>query len=341
MIKSRDRIFATAFPNSKTRLKEKPIDEDNYNDASSTQQKAERKLIQLAKNGDKNALEKLVNQHMFLSVSLASYFISKCPSLEREREDLIREGIVGIIEAVKTYDLDRGVKFSTYSVWYVLSRQQRYIRNANSFFSMPLSKHLQELRIRDELDRISLYSEFSEKEEQINMLAKRLGYQDEKKFNELMLIAATKIVFLDQPLDEEGLSVTEAIASETNISREVINNETLKELISYINQKFLENKSKYKSKQKSEMTKNDKLLIFLLYSDFLSSAPDDIICFTADLLGVSQEQLMKYIQEEKLTYTDIGNLLGISKQAVEQQWKSAVRMLKNDQHVRCLLGDLK
>ncbi len=75
----------------------------------------ERELIRLAKKGDKLAMEKLIN---------ANYgFIYKC-ALKYSNygipiEDLVSEGILGLMQAIKRFDLRKKVKLLTFAAYYI------------------------------------------------------------------------------------------------------------------------------------------------------------------------------------------------------------------------------
>ncbi|AXI52629.1 MULTISPECIES: sigma-70 family RNA polymerase sigma factor [Sulfitobacter] len=64
---------------------------------------------------DKFALESLVLSH----ARIVFYWARKLSDDQAEREDLISEGILGLIHAADLFDLDRDVRFSTYAKWWV------------------------------------------------------------------------------------------------------------------------------------------------------------------------------------------------------------------------------
>jgi RNA polymerase sigma-32 factor len=76
--------------------------------------------------GDRRALEKIISSHLRLVVKIASgysgYGLSKA--------DLIAEGHIGIMQAVKHFDSSRGYRFSTYAVYWIKSKIQEFIYNS-------------------------------------------------------------------------------------------------------------------------------------------------------------------------------------------------------------------
>jgi RNA polymerase sigma-32 factor len=65
--------------------------------------------------GDAEAGQKLITSNLRLVVKLARDFGRLHPSLL----DLIQEGNLGLAMALRKYDPDRGVKFSSYSAWWI------------------------------------------------------------------------------------------------------------------------------------------------------------------------------------------------------------------------------
>lgn len=54
-----------------------------------------------------------------------------------DREELISEGIVGLIRAAERFDLSRGVRFSTYAHWWILNSVTRALARLNSVVDLP------------------------------------------------------------------------------------------------------------------------------------------------------------------------------------------------------------
>jgi len=82
-------------------------------------------LIELSKNGDKNALEKLVENNIGLVRSIALRFRDRGV----EYEDLIQIGAIGIIKAIKSFDKSYNTAFSTYAVPMIIGEIKRFLRD--------------------------------------------------------------------------------------------------------------------------------------------------------------------------------------------------------------------
>ena len=75
---------------------------------------------------DEQALHRLINAYMRLAISMASKF----KRYGAPMNDLIQEASVGLMKAADKFDPDRGVRFSTYAVWWIkASIQDHVMRN--------------------------------------------------------------------------------------------------------------------------------------------------------------------------------------------------------------------
>ena len=73
--------------------------------------------------GDEKALHRLVNAYMRLGISMASRYRRYGAPMP----DLIQEAGVGLMKAAEKFDPDRGVRFSTYAVWWIKASIQDYV----------------------------------------------------------------------------------------------------------------------------------------------------------------------------------------------------------------------
>ena len=72
---------------------------------------------------DHEAAHQLVNSHLRLVVKIAMGFRGYGLPVA----DLIAEGNIGILQAVKRFDPERGFRFATYAIWWVRASIQEYI----------------------------------------------------------------------------------------------------------------------------------------------------------------------------------------------------------------------
>ena len=74
-------------------------------------------------NRDEQALHRLINAYMRLAISMAAKFRRYGAPMN----DLIQEAGLGLMKAADKFDPDRGVRFSTYAVWWIKASIQDYV----------------------------------------------------------------------------------------------------------------------------------------------------------------------------------------------------------------------
>jgi len=72
---------------------------------------------------DEEALHRLINAYMRLAISMAAKF----KRYGAPMNDLIQEAGLGLMKAADKFDPDRGVRFSTYAVWWIKASIQDYV----------------------------------------------------------------------------------------------------------------------------------------------------------------------------------------------------------------------
>ena len=72
---------------------------------------------------DEAALHRLITAYMRLAISMASKF----KRYGAPMNDLIQEAGLGLMKAAEKFDPDRGVRFSTYAVWWIKASIQDYV----------------------------------------------------------------------------------------------------------------------------------------------------------------------------------------------------------------------
>lgn len=96
-------------------------------------------LSRRCKNGDRQAMEQLAECNMRLVISIA-----KVSRGNLTMEDAIQEGAIGLMQAVKRFDPDKGFRFSTYATFWI---RQAIGRARPKAYPIPVSAET-ELRIR-------------------------------------------------------------------------------------------------------------------------------------------------------------------------------------------------
>ena len=82
-------------------------------------------LIARYRGGDEYAGERLVEINLPLVYSIAARFRERCD----DASDLIECGTLGLVKAIKTFDLERGCAFSTYAVPLIFGEIRRFLRD--------------------------------------------------------------------------------------------------------------------------------------------------------------------------------------------------------------------
>jgi RNA polymerase sigma-32 factor len=90
-----------------------------------TREEEKRVALSYLQDGELDAAYELVTSNLRLVIKIALEY----RRLWREIVDLIQEGNVGLMHAVKKYDPYRGVRFSSYAAWWIRAYIIRYIMN--------------------------------------------------------------------------------------------------------------------------------------------------------------------------------------------------------------------
>lgn len=84
-----------------------------------------RELLILAQAGDEQALEQLVVDNMALVRSVAIKFKDR----GTEFEDLVQIGTIGMLKAIRSFEVERGTAFSTYAVPLIVGEIRKHLRD--------------------------------------------------------------------------------------------------------------------------------------------------------------------------------------------------------------------
>lgn len=124
-------------------------------------------------NGNRNAAHRLVNAHLRLVVKVALGF----KGYGLPMSEVIQEGNIGLMHAIKRFDPDKGFRLSTYAMWWIRASIQEYVLNSWSLVKIGTTAAQKKLffnlrKIRNKLKEIS-DEELSE--EAVNYISEELN----------------------------------------------------------------------------------------------------------------------------------------------------------------------
>ncbi len=154
-------------------------------------------------NGDTEAAHKLVTSHLRLVAKIAmGYRGYGLPVGE-----LISEGNVGMMQAVKRFDPDRGFRLATYAMWWIRAAIQEYILHSWSLVKMGTTAAQKKLffNLRRLKGQMQAIDDGDMQKEQVEEIARVLGVPEQDVVNMNRRLAAPDHS-LNAPLraDSEG-----------------------------------------------------------------------------------------------------------------------------------------
>ena len=132
-------------------------------------------------HGDRDAAHKLVTSHLRLVAKIAMGYRGYGLPIG----DVIAEGNIGLMQAVKRFEPERGFRLATYAMWWIRASIQEYILRSWSLVKLGTTAAQKKLffNLRRVKGQIEAFEEGDLKPEHVKTIADRLGVPEEEVVN--------------------------------------------------------------------------------------------------------------------------------------------------------------
>src|SRR5215471_1879766 len=123
--------------------------------------------------GDRDAAHRLVTSHLRLVAKVAMGYRGYGLPLD----EVISEGNLGLMQAVKRFDPDRGFRFATYAIWWIKASIQEYVLRSRSLVRMGTTANQKKLffNLRKAKSKLSALEDGDMRPDQVKVIAEKLG----------------------------------------------------------------------------------------------------------------------------------------------------------------------
>ena len=128
-------------------------------------------------HGDREAAHKLVTSHLRLVAKIAMGYRGYGLPIS----EVVSEGNVGLMQAVKRFEPEKGFRLATYAMWWIKAAIQEYILRSWSLVKMGTTANQKKLffNLRKAKSKISALDEGDLRPDQVKIIAKRLGVNEQ------------------------------------------------------------------------------------------------------------------------------------------------------------------
>ena len=129
-------------------------------------------------HGDRGAAQKLITSHLRLVAKISMGYRGYGLPIG----EVISEGNVGLMQAVKRFEPDKGFRLATYAMWWIRASIQEYILRSWSLVKMGTTANQKKLffNLRKAKSQISALEEGDLKPDQVKTIATRLGVSEQE-----------------------------------------------------------------------------------------------------------------------------------------------------------------
>jgi RNA polymerase sigma-32 factor len=128
-------------------------------------------------HGDREAAHKLVTSHLRLVAKIAMGYRGYGLPIS----EVVSEGNVGLMQAVKRFEPEKGFRLATYAMWWIKAAIQEYILRSWSLVKMGTTANQKKLffNLRKAKNKISALDEGDLRPDQVKLIASRLGVTEQ------------------------------------------------------------------------------------------------------------------------------------------------------------------
>ncbi len=151
-------------------------------------------------HGDRDAAHKLVTSHLRLVAKIAMGYRGYGLPIS----EVVSEGNVGLMQAVKRFEPEKGFRLATYAMWWIKAAIQEYILRSWSLVKMGTTANQKKLffNLRKAKGRISALDEGDLRPDQVKQIATSLGVTEQDVVDMNRRLGGD--TSLNAPLREEG-----------------------------------------------------------------------------------------------------------------------------------------
>ncbi len=187
-------------------------------------------LLRRTKQGDMQARERLISGNLRLVLSVIQRFTNRGENVD----DLFQVGCVGLIKAIDNFNIELGVRFSTYGVPMIIGEIRRYLRDNSA---LRVSRSMRDTAYKVLRTKERLMSDL-QREPTIEEIAKELEIRREDVV--FALDAIMDPVSLHEPLYSDGgdtICVMDQVRDRKNTDESWLEHIALKEAIDQLTER--------------------------------------------------------------------------------------------------------
>ena len=187
-------------------------------------------LLRKAQDGDMQARQTLVEGNLRLVLSVIQKFLGR----GENPDDLFQVGCIGLLKAIKNFDLSQNVRFSTYGVPMIAGEIRRYLRD---YSAIRVSRSVRDTAYRVLQCKEAILAQ-TNREPTLEEIAKKLEIPLEEVSGAMDAIAAP--VSLYEPVYSDGgdpLTVMDQVYDTKNTDEQWIEHIALREAISRLGER--------------------------------------------------------------------------------------------------------